>query len=79
MTNQILVAKWWAVKHNVALINNEFGANPARAKPEHLLAYFETVCSIFEELEIPWQVWFGPFDNDKELLEGMDKALGLKK
>ena len=77
MYNQVLVAKKWANKHNVALINNEFGAHPKVAKPAELVAYFATICSIFEELEIPWQVWFGPFDQKGELLKGMKKALDL--
>ena len=79
MMNQILVAKKWAVKHNVALINNEFGAHPLAAESQDLVAYFQTVCSIFEELHIPWQVWFGPFDDEGELLcEGMGKALAIQ-
>ena len=32
---------------------------------------------IFTELDIAWQVWFGVFDEEGNLLPGLGESLGL--
>jgi len=36
------------------------------------------VCDIFDELDMPWQIWFGVADNDFKLFPGMAEILKLK-
>jgi len=77
MKNRLVKVKEWAHLHQVPLICNEFGANPARANPEHLANYFRATSEIFQELDIAWQVWFGSHDSDGNLLPGLSEAFQL--
>ncbi len=56
--NRVAVAKAWAVKHQVPVICNEFGAYDRRSRMEDRVSYYSHLIGIFEELEIPWQHWF---------------------
>ncbi|KMQ51939.1 Endo-1,4-beta-glucanase [Chitinispirillum alkaliphilum] len=78
MMNKIIPAKNWAIEHNVAIICNEFGAYQVQADQNSLVNYFTAIIDIFSELDIPWAVWFGTFDNNNDLLPGMEQALRLK-
>lgn len=77
MKNRLFKVKEWAHEHQVPLVCNEFGANPARAKPEHLANYFQAIGEIFQELDIAWQVWFGTHDSEGNLLPGLSESLQL--
>jgi len=76
--NSIIKVKNWAIENNVALVCNEFGANSKKAEPKYLANYFKTMGEIFSELGIAWQVWFGTFDDNGDLQEGVGKALNLE-
>ncbi len=56
--NRLALVKAWAVKHNVPLICNEFGAYASAARKEDLVRYYTDLIGLFAELEIPWQHWF---------------------
>ena len=56
--NQILNAKRWAVTNNVPVICNEFGAYEGSSELQDRARYYADVVGIFDELAIPWQVWF---------------------
>jgi licheninase len=56
--NQILVAKRWAVKNNVPVICNEFGAYDSSSLLEDRARYYTDMADIYGELQIPWQIWF---------------------
>jgi licheninase len=58
LRNKILLAKRWAVAHDVPVICNEFGAYDGTSRLEDRARYYTDLVSIFEELEIPWQHWF---------------------
>jgi licheninase len=58
LRNRLVKAKSWAIKHNVPLICNEFGVHRASSRKEDVIRYYTDVIELFEELEIPWQVWF---------------------
>ena len=78
MKNKIIEVKRWAAQHQVPLVCNEWGAYQRSAEIEHLNNYNRAMGEIFEELGIAWQVWFGVFDNDRNLLPGMAEALKLQ-
>lgn len=78
MYNQVAVVKKWAVEKNVAIACNEFGAYGRKADNQSLMNYFDTITSIFRELEIPWQLWYGQFSESGKLRDGAAEALGLK-
>ncbi|MGM0462045.1 MAG: glycoside hydrolase family 5 protein [Fibrobacterota bacterium] len=78
MYNNALLARNWAVRHNVPLICNEFGAYDKSTDVESRRAYFQAATSVFNDLDVPWQVWFGTFDDSGQLLPGMAEALGLR-
>jgi endoglucanase len=76
--NRLTLAKNWAFEHKVPLICNEWGALPTNANSDDLKTYIKTVYDIFDELDIPWQIWFGVADNDFKLFPGMAEILKLK-
>lgn len=61
--NHILAAKRWAVKNNVPVICNEFGAYDASSRLEDRVRYYTDVVGVFDELAIPWQIWFMVMDS----------------
>lgn len=81
-------AKEWAVKNNVPVIINEFGALNVKTDKQSVLNYMTAMREISDELEIPLQHWgytgqFSLFDSDNgvngtKLVEGMAKAYGLE-
>lgn len=80
--NRLAIAKAWAVKNNVALICNEFGALNLSSTSQDILNYYTSLRKVFNELEIPWQHWgdkggFSMFNDDGSLRTGMKDALGL--
>ena len=88
--NSILPAKEWAVKNNVPVIINEFGAYNIESDKQSVLNYMTAMKEISDTLQIPLTHWgytggFALFESEKnsnkgtKLLEGMDEAFGLKK
>lgn len=76
--NRILKIKKWAHEKQVPLICNEWGAYQRYTKLEHLNNYNRTMGEIFTELGIAWQVWFGIFDTQGNLLPGLSESLKLE-
>jgi len=82
---EILKAKKWAVKNQVPVIINEFGALNLRSTAESRLNYLTAMREICDTLQIPWTHWgytgnFSLFEGElkgTKLIDGMDKALGL--
>jgi licheninase len=62
LRNKILLAKRWAVSHDVPVICNEFGAYDKTSLLEDRARYYTDIVSIFDELAIPWQHWFMVMD-----------------
>jgi endoglucanase len=58
LRNRIAEAKSWAVTNNVPVICNEFGAYDANSRMEDRVRYYTDLRTIFNELAIPWQIWF---------------------
>ena len=88
--NSILPAKEWAVKNNVPVIINEFGAYNIESDKQSVLNYMTAMKEISDTLQIPLTHWgytggFALFESEKnsnkgtKLIEGMDEAFGLKK
>ncbi|NLB63597.1 MAG: cellulase family glycosylhydrolase [Fibrobacter sp.] len=75
--NRILKIKKWAHEKQVPLICNEWGAYQRTVSNESLNNYNRTMGEIFTELDIAWQVWFGVFDEEGNLLPGLGESLGL--
>ena len=61
--NAMLAAKRWGVTNNLPVICNEFGAYDAKSRLTDRVNYYTDVIGIFEELAIPWQVWFMIMDS----------------
>jgi endoglucanase len=78
LKNRLIPIKRWAYEHQVPLICNEWGAYQKNAKNEHLNNFNRTMGEIFEELDIAWQVWFGIFDTEGNLLPGISESMKLK-
>ena len=81
--SRALKAKEWAVKNQVPLVWNEFGAYSLKSDPQRVLNYLTAVREICDTLQIAWQHWgytggFAVVENGA-LIEGIDKALNLKK
>lgn len=81
----VLPAKNWAVKNNVPVIINEFGALNTGADAQSVLNYMTALREISEELEIPLQHWgytgqFALFESaagsqqGTKLIDGMKEA-----
>jgi hypothetical protein len=60
--NQILDAKRWAVKNNVAAIRNDLGVYDVGSRLEDRARYYTDLMDVFGELQIPWQIWFMTMD-----------------
>lgn len=84
----ILPAKEWAVKNNVPVIINEFGAYNAKTDKQSVLNYMTAMREISDTLEIPLTHWgytggFALFESTDgikgtTLIEGMKEAYGLE-
>ena len=71
------------MKNQVPLVWNEFGAYSLKSDPQSVLNYLTAVREICDTLQIAWQHWgytggFAVVENGA-LIEGIDKALNLKK
>ena len=87
--NLILPAKEWAVKNNVPVIINEFGAYNLKTDKQSVLNYMTAMREISDTLEIPLTHWgytggFSLFESTDgvkgtKLIEGMAEAYGLDK
>ncbi len=83
----VLPAKEWAVKNNVPVIINEFGAYRNKSDAQSVLNYLTALREISDTLQIPLQHWgytggFSLFDSDDgvkgtKLYEGIKEAYGL--
>jgi licheninase len=56
--NRLAQAKRWAVSNNVPVICNEFGVYEGRSRMEDRARYYTDLIDVFDELQIPWQLWF---------------------
>lgn len=85
--NLILPAKEWAVKNNVPVIINEFGAYKNKSDAQSVLNYMTAMREISDTLQIPLTHWgytggFSLFESTDGvkgtgLIEGMKEAFGL--
>jgi endoglucanase len=75
--NHILDAKRWAVKYNVPVICNEFGAYDGSSRLEDRVRYYTDVVGVFDELSIPWQIWFMVMDSSGTVLPEYRSAMKL--
>ena len=85
--NLILPAKEWAVKNNVPVIINEFGAYRNKSDAQSVLNYMTAMREIGDTLQIPLTHWgytggFSLFESTDGvkgtgLIEGMKEAFGL--
>ena len=84
----ILPAKEWAVKNNVPIIINEFGAYNLKTDKQSVLNYMTAMREIGDTLQIPLTHWgytggFALFESEgaspkgTKLIEGMKEAFGL--
>ena len=84
----ILPAKEWAVKNNVPVIINEFGAYNLKTDKQSVLNYMTAMREIGDTLQIPLTHWgytggFSLFESEAgsvkgtKLIEGMAEAFGL--
>lgn len=84
----ILPAKEWAVKNNVPVIINEFGAYNLKTDKQSVLNYMTAMREISDTLQIPLTHWgytggFSLFESTDgvkgtQLIEGMKEAYGLE-
>lgn len=80
--NRLAIVKAWAVKNNVPVICNEFGAYASAAtRKEDLVRYYTDLIDLFGAMEIPWQHWFMILDPktgqiDPELRQAFDLPPG---
>ena len=85
----ILPAKEWAVKNNVPVIINEFGAYNLKTDKQSVLNYMTAMKEISDTLQIPLTHWgytggFALFESEgaspkgTKLIEGMKEAYGLE-
>jgi len=75
--NAMLAAKRWGVTNNVPVICNEFGAYEAKSRLPDRVDYYTDVVGIFEELAIPWQIWFMVMDASGVVDPGYKVAMHL--
>ena len=75
--NRALVAKRWAVEHNVPVICNEFGAYDVTSRLEDRARFYSDLIGVFEELEIPWQHWFMVMNADGSVIPEYRSAFRL--
>ena len=86
--NIVLPAKEWAVKNNVPVIINEFGAYNLKTDKQSVLNYMTAMKEISDTLQIPLTHWgytggFSLFESEDgvkgtKLIEGMKEAYGLE-
>lgn len=86
--NTVLPAKNWAVKNNVPVIINEFGAYNLKSDKQSVLNYMTALRELSDTLQIPLMHWgytggFALFESDDgvkgtKLIEGMKEAYGLE-
>ena len=84
----VLPAKEWAVKNNVPVIINEFGAYNVKTDKQSVLNYMTAMREISDTLQIPLTHWgytggFSLFESTDgvkgtQLIEGMKEAYGLE-
>ena len=84
----VLPAKEWAVKKNVPVIINEFGAYNLKTDKQSVLNYMTAMREISDTLQIPLTHWgytggFALFESTDgvkgtQLIEGMKEAYGLE-
>ena len=84
----VLPAKEWAVKNNVPVIINEFGAYNVKTDKQSVLNYMKAMKEISDTLQIPLTHWgytggFSLFESTDgvkgtQLIEGMKEAYGLE-
>ena len=85
----VLPAKKWAVKNNVPVIINEFGAYRNKSDAQSVLNYLTALREISDTLQIPLQHWgytggFALFESEgaspkgTKLIEGVKEAYGLE-
>lgn len=78
LRNKIVEVKSWAVKNQVPVLCNEFGVYDRTSLKEDRVRYYTDLIDIFEELEIPWQIWFMIMDDDGTVDEDLKTAFGLE-
>ncbi len=79
----ILPAKEWAVKNNVPVIINEFGALRDKSDAQSVLNYYKAMAEICDTLQIPWTHWgytggFSVVDSEGKLYDGLAEIWKLK-
>ena len=62
--NRMGKAKQWSITHDVPVVCNEFGPYEAKAQHEDVIRYYTDLIEVFEELDVPWQVWWNVLDQD---------------
>ena len=77
LRNEMASVKRWAIRHDVPVICNEFGALDRASGLEDRARYYTDLVSIFEELQIPWQHWFMVMTKDGQVAPEYREALGL--
>lgn len=78
LRNRLVEVKRWAVEHQVPIICNEFGVHDASSRHADRVRYYGDLIGLFEELEIPWQIWFQLMDAETGAIDpGYAAALGL--
>ena len=58
------------------VVCTEFGVNPG-AGAEDAVNFYTDLADVFEELEIPWQLWFKIMDSTGEIDPDIRSALHL--
>jgi licheninase len=76
--NRVAKAKAWAVEHQVPIICNEFGVYERTSLLEDRVAYYNALIGTFNELEIPWQIWFMIMDQDGTVIPEYVEAFKLE-
>ncbi len=77
LRNAMLAAKRWGVTNNLPVICNEFGAYEAKSRMSDRANYYTDLISIFEELGIPWQIWFMIMDSSGTVAPEYKAAMHL--
>ncbi|MBN2526496.1 MAG: cellulase family glycosylhydrolase [Deltaproteobacteria bacterium] len=72
--NSMIDVKQWAIENDVAVICNEFGAYDRTSLKEDRVRYYTDLVAAFEDLEIPWQIWFTVMDQDTGEMDSDIKA-----
>ncbi len=78
MFNDVAEVKNWAVKNSVPVVCNELGVYKKSSLLEDRVRWFSAIGEIFGELGIGYGIWFGQFDKNGDLIDGIAEPLGLK-